>query len=84
MLTPRRCSSLFCSFGDVFTSLRLILRLQGATSQTPTAKDAGSRDGSGDGRRPGWRSLEPTSGKRMELKSQWEEPEAGEGSDWPP
>lgn len=74
-------SSLLSSFEDIFTFRRLILWLQVATSHTPTVKAPGSREGSGEARRPGWCSLEPRSGKMMDLKSQREEPEVGLWSD---
>lgn len=74
-------SSLLCSFEDIFTCRRFILCLQGATSHTPTAKAPGSREGSGEVRQLGRCSLEPRSGKTMDLKSQREEPEAGLWSD---
>lgn len=45
-------------------------------SQSPTAKVPGSREESGEARQLERRSLEPRSGKRMELKSQRVEAEA--------
>ncbi len=83
LLTSLRClrlsSSLFCCFEDMFTCRRFILRLQGPTSQTPTAKDPGSREGSGGNKQLERYSLVPRSGKGMELKFQREreEPEVG-------
>lgn len=83
LLMSLRClrlsSSLLCSFEDIFTSRRFVLCLQGATSQTPTAKDPGSREGSGGNKQLERCSLEPRSGKGMELKFQREreEPEVG-------
>lgn len=73
----RLSSSLLCSFEDIFTSRRFILRLQGATSQTPTATEPGSREESGGTRQLEELPLEPRSGKGMELKCQRERPEAG-------
>lgn len=87
LLTSHRClrlsSSLFCSFGDIFTSFRFILCLQWEMSHSPTARDPGSRDGSGEARQLESCSLEPRSGNGMELKSQREVPEeAGWWCDW--
>lgn len=80
----RLSSSLLCSFEDIFTSRRFILRLQGAMSQTPTATDPGSREESGGTRQLEELPLEPRSGKGMELKCQRERPEAGLWSDRSP
>lgn len=58
------------SLSDIFTSRRFILCLQGLISHPPTEKGPGSREGSGGGKQPPGASVEPRSGKEMELKRQ--------------
>lgn len=71
-------SSLFWSLADIFTSRRFIFCLQGAISHPPTGKGQGSREGSGGGNKVAGVSVEPRSGKRMELNRQ----RGGEESGW--
>lgn len=73
------CSSpsLLRSLADIFTSRRFILCLQGSISHPPTEKSPGSREGSGGGKQLPGASVEPRSGKEMELKRQRGDAESG-------